>query len=404
MSRKATTIGSVIGMLVLIAGMLAFLVSRWDVRLELVGQEEITVPYGSDYEDPGAMARVEGRGVPAGHHDLDVQTRGSVDTGHVGSYTVTYRASYLFYHGKAERVVHVEDERPPLLLLEERPESVRVGETWTDGFSAVDDLDGDITDAVRVEGAVDTNVPGAYTLTYTVTDAAGNTASARRTVTVTDEAEPVEGNRIVFLTFDDGPSQYTPQLLDTLAAHGVKATFFVIGVGEANNYLIAREWEEGHAVGVHSLTHSYSEIYASDEAFWADFDAMNDIIEAQTGHRTNIFRFPGGSSNTVSSGNPGIMTRLAREAEERGLQYFDWNVESGDAGRVDTADGVFQNIIDQCSYLDSQGYGQMVVLCHDSHKYTVDAMDRVLTWFEENGYTLLPLQKGIVDCRHTIAN
>ena len=396
---------SVVLMLAAIVGMLIFIVSRWDVRIDLVGEEEITVPFGSYYEDQGAVAHVEGHGVPASGKDLDIRTKGHVDTLEIGSYTVKYRASYGPYHAEAERVVHVEDVTAPMLILEDRPASMNVGEAWTDGFTADDDHDGDLTAQVRVDGFVDTNTTGVYTLTYTVADAAGNEASATRTVTVTDETEPIQGSKIVFLTFDDGPSDYTDELLDILAAHNAKATFFVIGMGsDYHKSLIGREYAEGHAVAVHSLTHDYNKIYSSDEAYWSDFEAMNDIIEQQTGQRTNIFRFPGGSSNTVSSFNPGVMTRLAAEAEERGLQYFDWNVESGDAGRVDTADGVYQNITDQCAYLDSQGYGQMVVLCHDSHKYTVDAMDRVLTWFEQNGYTLLPLKKGIVECHHGIAN
>ena len=400
MSRKA----SVVLMLAAIAAMLVFLVSRWYVDLDLVGGEEITVPYGAAYDDPGAVARVEGHGVPSSGKELRVHTKGDVDTGELGSYTVKYRASFGPYHSEAERVVHVADEAAPMLILDERPSTVDIGTEWIDGYSAVDDHDGDLTDRVQVDGAVDTENAGTYTLSYTVSDAAGNTAAAERTVTVTDEVEPVQGSRIVFLTFDDGPGEYTEELLDILAAHNAKATFFTTGMGEIWHPIIAREYEEGHTVAVHSLTHDYSKIYSSDEAYWADFEAQNDIIEEQTGHRSNLFRFPGGSSNTVSNFNPGIMSRLSQEAAEKGLQYFDWNVESGDAGRVSTADGVFENITDQCAYLDRQGYSCMVVLCHDTHKYTVDAMDRVLTWFEENGYTLLPLKKGIVECRHGIVN
>ena len=395
---------SVIVMLAAIVGMVAFILSRWYVDIDLVGAEEITVPFGSFYEDEGAVAHVEGHGVPASGKDLDVRTKGHVDTLELGSYTLKYKASFGPYHAEAERVVHVEDVTAPMLILEDRPASMNVGEPWTDGYSADDDHDGDLTGQVRVDGFVDTSAAGVYTLTYIVADAAGNESSATRTVTVTDETEPIHGEKIVFLTFDDGPSEYTSQLLDILAAHNAKATFFTIGTGGDLRNLIGREYAEGHAVAVHSLTHDYNKIYASSEAFWADFEAQNDIIEQQTGQRTNIFRFPGGSSNTVSSFNPGIMTRLAAEAEQRGLQYFDWNVESGDAGRVDTADGVYQNITDQCSNLAAQGYETMVVLCHDSHKYTVDAMDRVLTWFEQNGYTLLPLKKGITECHHGIAN
>lgn len=400
MSRKM----SVLLMLVAIAGMLVFIFSRWRVNLKLVGDEEITVPYGVEYADAGATADFEGDYVSAFDRDLDVKTKGEVDTNEIGTYTVRYRASSGLYHAEQERVVHVEDVVPPMLILEERPSTVMYGDSWSDGYSATDDHDGDLTDRVVVEGAVDPGTIGVYTIRYSVEDEAGNRSEAERVVSVVDEVEPIHGSKIVFLTFDDGPGEYTEELLDILAKHDAKVTFFVTGLGTPFHPIIKREFEEGHTVAVHTLTHSYSKVYESDEAYWADFEAMNDIIEEQTGRRANVFRFPGGSSNTVSSFNPGIMTRLAQEAAERGLQYFDWNVDSGDAGGVTTADGVYERITGGVANLNDQGYDVMVVLCHDIHKYTVESMDRVLTWFEENGYTLMPLKKGICTCQHSIAN
>lgn len=400
MSRKT----SVFIMLIAIVGMLIFIFSRWRVQLDIVGGEEITVPYGAEYEDEGAIAEFEGKDVAAFDHDVKVTADGEVDTGEVGTYTVKYRASSGLYHSEQERIVHVEDETAPMLILEERPATILTGDPWSDGYSAVDDHDGDLTDRVVVEGSVDANTPGVYTIKYSVEDAAGNRAEAERVVTVVDEVEPVHGSKIVFLTFDDGPGDYTAELLDILARHNAKATFFVTGMGDAYYPLIKREYEEGHGVAVHTYSHNYSKVYSSDEAYWADFETMNDIIEEQTGRRVNIFRFPGGSSNTVSNFNPGIMTRLSQEATDRGLQYFDWNVDSNDAGGTNTADGIYENITHDVAYLNDLGYDVMVVLCHDTHKYTVDAMDRVLTWFEDNGYTLMPLQKGICNCHHGIAN
>lgn len=399
MGRK----GFIVVLWIIIAVSLIVLLSAWHVRVNVLGGDEITVPYGSRYDDAGAVATVEGPGVPKGRR-IHVRSKGDVDTDEVGSYTVKYDASFWFYHDEAERTVHVEDEAAPMLILEDRPETVVLGDEWTDGYRADDDHDGDLTGAVLVFGAVDTETPGEYTLTYSVTDAAGNTSTAQRTVTVTDHVEPVTGSKIVFLTFDDGPSENTARLLDILAAHNAKVTFFVTGMYPDYEPMIGREFEEGHTVAVHTLTHNYSKVYASDEAYWADFEAMNDIVEANTGRRANIFRFPGGASNTVSRSNPGIMTRLAQEAAERGLEYFDWNVDSNDAGGATTADEVYRNITGSVEALDRQGYDVMVVLCHDTHNYTVDAMDRVLTWFEENGYTLMALQKGITVCHHGIAN
>ena len=152
-------------------------------------------------------------------------------------------------------------------------------------------------------------------------------------------------------------------------------------------------------MAVHSYSHRYGTVYESEEAYWADFERMNDIIEEQTGSRTTLFRFPGGSSNTVSSGNPGIMTRLTAAAADKGLTYFDWNVDSDDAGSTKTADGVYDNIID--GILNTHTH---LVLCHDVHDYTVEAMDRVLTWCEENGYVVVPLTADSPTMHHRIAN
>ena len=93
------------------------------------------------------------------------------------------------------------------------------------------------------------------------------------------------------------------------------------------------------------------------------------------------------------------MTRLAAQAEEKGLVYFDWNVDSGDAGGTTTSDGIYQNIISDIQTVDPS-----VVLCHDIHSWTVEAMDRVLTWCEENGYTVLPLGPDSPTAHHSIAN
>ena len=391
-------------MLIVIAGLIVYLISLWHVRIRLEGEEEITIPYGADYTDPGAEAEFEGDYTGIFDHEVDVESSGDVDTSEVGTYTIHYSAGSGPYHADSERVVHVEDVTPPEIELADAPEMIVLGEQWEDSYTAHDDRDGDLTAAVQVDGAVDSARAGTYTLTYTVTDEAGNTATAERTVIVRDEAEPVQGSKIVFLTFDDGPGDYTEELLDILKAHGAKATFFVTGMYQSYSPLIAREYEEGHTVAVHTYTHNYSKIYASQAAYWEDFEAMNDIIEQYTGQRANIFRFPGGSSNTVSNFNPGVMTRLSQDAEDRGLQYFDWNVDSNDAGGTTTSDGIYENITRDVANLDAQGYDVMVILCHDTHDYTVHAMDRVLTWFEENGYTLLPLQKGITSCHHGIAN
>ena len=213
-------------------------------------------------------------------------------------------------------------------------------------------------------------------------------------------AQPVESNgHTIYLTFDDGPGPYTEKLLDILKEHDVKATFFVTHVFSQYENLIKREAKEGHAVAIHSYSHDYNKIYASDEAYWADFDAMQQVIVKQTGAETTMLRFPGGSSNTVSGATQGIMTLLVKEANNKGLSYFDWNVASGDAGATTSSATVLQN----CK-VGAANHKNAVVLCHDVKEYTVNAMEAFITWAKENGYTFAALTPESDGAHHLVKN
>ena len=259
------------------------------------------------------------------------------------------------------------------------------------GASARDYLGADLTDRITVEGTVTAYLVGDYTLIYTVTDDLGNTAQIQRTVTVRpvrlpEVIEPPE--KTIYLTFDDGPGFFTEHLLDTLKQYDVKATFFVVG-SRAQTYLIKRAFEEGHSIGVHSYSHKLPDIYASEEVFFADFLATEEVVKEQTGQYTTLFRFPGGSNNTVSLGNPGIMTRLTKIMEDMGYRYFDWNGKTFDATR--------NNGLRVYDYYNSlRAYAQtidgpVVVLQHDLNGASVQAVDLFIPWALENGYTFLPL-------------
>lgn len=211
----------------------------------------------------------------------------------------------------------------------------------------------------------------------------------------------VQGNgKIIFLTFDDGPAQYTDQLLSILDKYGIKVTFFVTNCYSSYQYDIKKEYQAGHQVALHTYTHNYGTVYKSTSAYWNDFEKMQSVISKQTGHRVTMFRFPGGSSNTVSRKYcSGVMTSLTRQAGQKGLTYYDWNVDSDDAGKTRSSDGVFNNI--------SRGVGknkQSIVLCHDVKAYTVNAMDRTIKWALQNGYTFRTLQPGGFTVHQKVAN
>lgn len=266
------------------------------------------------------------------------------------------------------------------------------------GCTAQDAQGNDLSASVVTEGIVPSDTTGNFTILYRVTDANGNTATARRLVHV-EEAQEIPTDKVVYLTFDDGPSEYTQQLLDVLAKYNVKATFFVTHAFPDYEDMIAKEYAAGNSIAIHSYTHDYNKIYASESAYFEDLQAMQDVIVAQTGQETRLVRFPGGSSNTVSNFNPGIMTTLAQELHDQGYEYFDWNVSSGDAGETTSTDQVVENVI---SGIQSNSIS--VVLQHDSKDYSVAAVERIIQWGQENGYTFLPLQYDSPNAHHGISN
>ena len=123
------------------------------------------------------------------------------------------------------------------------------------------------------------------------------------------------------------------------------------------------------------------------------------MIYRQTGQYTNLFRFPGGSSNTVSSFNPGIMSRLAYTMTNMGYRYFDWNVTSGDAGETTRTRTVIANVKEGCSE-----HRVSVVLQHDIKDFSVDAVEEIILWALNNGYTFLPLDESSPGMHHGINN
>ena len=290
---------------------------------------------------------------------------------------------------------------PELVLVGDLEMTISAGQAFVEpGYAASDNYDGDLTPLVQVSGAVDHYHAGTYVLTYAVTDSFGNATTIDRTVHVAPrpQAQTVTPTgKVIYLTFDDGPSQYTQKLLDVLNLYNVKATFFVVNSDYI--HLVDDMIDQGHAVGMHSVSHNYRKIYANEEAYFNDLYGIQKIIEEQCGHKSTLLRFPGGSSNTVSSFNKGIMTRLTQAVEDLGLQYFDWNVSSGDAEGATTSDQVFQNVINGV-----QKRSVSIVLQHDTKDFSVEAVGRIIIWALENGYTFLALDATSPTAHHGVNN
>lgn len=203
--------------------------------------------------------------------------------------------------------------------------------------------------------------------------------------------------RKVYLTFDDGPSSNTDNILDILDTYGVKATFFVTGKeGAKAEASYRRIVEEGHTLGMHSYTHDYSVIYASEEAFMEDMEKLQRYLYDVTGVQSTYIRFPGGSSNKVSDVD---MRLLITDVHEAGMEYFDWNVSSQDASSKPLTK---EEILDNC--LNSiERFQNCIILMHDagSKDSTVEALPELIEHIQAMEHTeLLPITEDTVPVWH----
>lgn len=220
-------------------------------------------------------------------------------------------------------------ESPKINLSGGNNVTIYRGNAFIDTYEAIDNCDGNITNKVVKVGSVDTNKIGTYEIKYKVSDSFNNKTEETRKVLVKEKT--MYSDSIIYLTFDDGPSlEVTPYILDVLKKYNIKATFFVINKNSNTDYLIKRAYDEGHTIGLHSYTHSYN-IYASVSSYFDDLTKIEDKVISLTGESSKIIRFPGGTSNTISRNySNGIMSALAKEVQNRGYSYFDWNVGSSD--------------------------------------------------------------------------
>lgn len=220
------------------------------------------------------------------------------------------------------------------------------------------------------------------------------------------EAEPAEDaqaqdettgqQKRVYLTFDDGPSVYTGQILDILKANDVKATFFVIAREDESYWpYYTRILEEGHTLGMHSYTHDYNQVYASLESFETDVNSLSQFLYDRTGEYPTIYRFPGGSSNTVCNVP---MEECIAYLNEQGITYYDWNALNGDAVSNELPpEKLVENIMNSVRQNNTS-----IVLMHDmqSRHTTVESLQSLIDTLKEEGYEILPIDENTPLIQH----
>ena len=395
-------------------------------QLELVPDGRFNARVSTGFEEPGYSAW--------DNHDGDLTASVVREFGeNIVRYTVYDSSGNC---ATTTREIIYAPTEPTVMLDGGDSVEVTAAISWIDpGYSAYDGTGGEVTENVKIEltsvngekvNGKDSKkkteftpyLPGTYVLTYTLELENGNSpirVQTDRTVTVKAKELPesvTPEKKTIYLTFDDGPGPYTEELLDVLKKYDVKATFFVTAQNPDYLYLLEREHDEGHTIAVHTYSHDcYShgktDIYSSVEAYYDDFMKMRQLIYDYTGVYTDLFRFPGGSSNTISNFNPGIMTVLTRAMPAMGFKYFDWNSSSGDAGSykysskkifeiATTGDEGIENAI--------ESYGAAVLLQHDIKDFSVGAVESIIKWGLARGYEFAALDMESPRARHPVYN
>ena len=236
----------------------------------------------------------------------------------------------------------------------------------------------------------------------TVTDPAtasdATTEEASTEAATTEEAlkTPVKNGHKVYLTFDDGPSKYTDQILDILKEKGVKASFFVVVDDYTYSDELNRIVKEGHTLGMHSMSHKYEVIYKDLAAFEKDVNGVHDLLLDITGVDSKFYRFPGGSSNTVSRVS---IDDCVEYLDSQGITFFDWNALNGDAEYVNySAEELNMNVM---SYVHANS-GDSMVLLHDqlNHGATVEALPALIDTLISEGYEIVPIDETTEPVQH----
>ncbi len=234
----------------------------------------------------------------------------------------------------------------------------------------------------QIEQASMDDAPDIKADNETAGSVSGKSSTSTKSAIIDDPDKPN-----VYLTFDDGPSSNTAEILDILKQYNVKATFFTIAKNDQKSLdMYRRIVDEGHTLGMHSYTHEYSVIYKNLKSYENDVDDINNFLYNVTGVHTKFYRFPGGSSNTISSVS---INKCINYLNEKGYVYFDWNAVNGDAsGKKYSQKQLVANVMKDVVLYDTS-----VVLMHDAADKlsTVESLPMLIAKLKKKGYDILPI-------------
>lgn len=320
-----------------------------------------------------------------------VKTTGNVNTSKVGEYNINYKwgikskTTTISVVDKTAPVIHLQGAKTVYAKDSRNLEGAEKGVTVTDNY------DKDIKVSRRDTNKIsDTE----YEFVYTAIDSSGNMSIAKRKIVI--------ATGVICLTFDDGPSSVTPEVLDVLKENNIKATFFILDYSEQSKSTIQRIIDEGHTLAIHGMSHDYSKIYASAEATLENFTSLQKKIKKDFNYDVKYVRFPGGASNTISRNYcEGVMTEAVKKVQEESLEYYDWNVDVDDAGSARTPSEIYNNFVD--GILPGV---ENIVLMHDGegHMPTAKALQEIINYVKENGYVFTAISENTTPAKHSVNN
>ena len=376
--RRKLKIRRVVGLLIFLL-VVIFLVLPMSVE-----DKNVEIEVGTEFRDEPTIRFL---GV-----DLSkaVKTIGEVDTSKVGEYKITYKWGIK----AVTRTVNVVDTTAPVINMQGGSslyvENFNNLESIDPGVVVTDNYDKEVKAKRERHKISETE----YEFVYTATDLSGNIAIAKRRI--------LKATGVIYLTFDDGPSDITPEVLNVLKENDVKATFFIVDYSEEDKSKVQRIIEEGHTLGLHGMSHDYATIYSSLDAITENFIGLRNKILDDFNYSATYIRFPGGASNTISKNYcEGIMTEATNKVEQEGFTYYDWNVDVDDAGSARTADRIYDNFVAGIA-----PKRENVVLMHDGygHQATADALQKIIDYANDNGYVFSAITEDTIPVQHGVNN
>ena len=376
--RRAVKSGRVVEILILVVLFMLLIIPL------SIKDKNVEIEVGTNYND---KTKITYLGIDISDF---VDIVGSIDTTTVGEYELTYKWGIK----SATQKIKVVDKTDPKIEMQGGStiyvQSLDNLDNIDPGVVVTDNYDKDIR-AKRERNKISETE---YEFVYTATDSSGNVTIEKRRI--------VMATGVIYLTFDDGPSNVTPEILDILEKNDVKATFFIVDYSEEDKETIQRVINDGHTLGIHGISHDYATIYSSVTAALENFTDLKEKLLNDFGYEATFIRFPGGASNTVSKKySEGVMTKVTEAVEQEGLVYYDWNVDVNDAGGARTASKIYDNFVEGIA-----SKRENVVLMHDGfgHEATAEALQRIIDYAKYNGYEFSAISENTVPVQHSVNN